>query len=550
MIPSTSLSSCSILRASLALLSVTLVLAIGRQAHAAVRTPHKDTYGGYDVVVRNNRLYVEGKEFFIKGMAYSPAPLGLRSVLNEFGGGGLCSPKQTVFGEEKSACFGSDYFDGVIIPHRDPPGPFDSKLEPVPWWWNVWMRDLPRMKEIGVNTVRIYNLNPMTKHYLSSPKGRARFPDADPERGAQHLPFLDLCHRFGLKVMVPIVQDEAMLYNMGDDLLDELIESQIDEMGNHPAVIMYVLGNELGLFGRTDLRAVVNTKMTKVREYQFQRWDRTIPVTSAVIDLPHSYEILADDLQVEVFTSNAGYRAYDYRPLWEGGNTADFNFSGWTELSKQHQVPLLIGEIGMHDQPTHNRQHPDWFNQQWKQIVEHMDSGCIGAVFFEFTDEEGKGGDQAEMGAFSLAPFGGQDIGVSSLDPNVWAPDLLIEKSPVFESIKEGYPGSEFKKYNMNSDVWELVGRKRTQLSGFVPSNDPPPQPPPIPMPFPQTQYPPGASTGDDDGDPGTSTKPPGDDRPGGKYGSSAPMLSPGHLVPLLTVLLVWVLLAALSPSM
>ncbi len=65
-------------------------------------------YTNRDVIVQNNKLFVNGTEYFVKGMAYSPQPLGILSM-DEQGnlGGGFCSSKKTVFDEYKSACFGS-----------------------------------------------------------------------------------------------------------------------------------------------------------------------------------------------------------------------------------------------------------------------------------------------------------------------------------------------------------------------------------------------------------------------------------------------------------
>jgi hypothetical protein len=52
-------------------------------------------------------------------------PLGIRTMDESTftGGGGLCSVKRTPFGEWKSACADSDFFDGSPdVPNRVPPG--------------------------------------------------------------------------------------------------------------------------------------------------------------------------------------------------------------------------------------------------------------------------------------------------------------------------------------------------------------------------------------------------------------------------------------------
>lgn len=89
-----------------------------------------------DVIVRGMKIYVGGNEFYIRGMLYRPEPLAISTIDHEgSGGSGACSPRETVLGSGVSACAGFDYFSEH--------------------WSDLWDRDLPRMKDIGVNTVRI-----------------------------------------------------------------------------------------------------------------------------------------------------------------------------------------------------------------------------------------------------------------------------------------------------------------------------------------------------------------------------------------------------------
>ncbi len=47
-----------------------------------------------NVVVKNQRLYVDGTEFFIKGVVYNPVPLG-QSLMSASGTGGKYSISST-----------------------------------------------------------------------------------------------------------------------------------------------------------------------------------------------------------------------------------------------------------------------------------------------------------------------------------------------------------------------------------------------------------------------------------------------------------------------
>ncbi len=213
------------------ILFAVLVLFACYTSHAQ-RYVDKPQYTNRDVIVKDKKLFVSGKEYFVKGMAYNPAPLGQASMdENGYAGAGLCSLKKTVFGEYKSACFGSDYFDGVR-PNSDrvPAGPNG------PWWRKVWLRDFPIMQDLGVNTLRVYNLNPITKTLLS--KYPDEFPTADSAFAAEHTQFLDTAFAYGLKVMVPALADQTFLENSNLNRIRRFCEAIVDELGNHEALLM------------------------------------------------------------------------------------------------------------------------------------------------------------------------------------------------------------------------------------------------------------------------------------------------------------------------
>jgi hypothetical protein len=433
---------------------------------------YAQTYTSDDVFVDNLKLYVEGKEFIIKGMAYSPAPVGILNMTAEgFMGGGYCSIRKTPFAEYKSACYGMDFIDGTKDTLRQPKGPSDAKGLLLPWWQRVWQRDLPKIKDLGANTIRIYNVNWITKHFLKM------YPDAYPVKdttvAAEHLPFLDYAHSLGFKVIMPIVQDVDLLTQTDSALLDKLITSAVTEIGNHPALLMWCLGNEIEVDKKPDLLAIINDKIDVIHQKMKSIHNRFVPVTHAVIDDPTTYEQLAADLKVDVFTTNAGYRDVVLAPLWDGETINGVTFEGWTKLSKKINKPIFLGEIGMHQENNQiNKDRPDWFNQQWKAIVEHIDDGCIGATFFEYSDEPQKPNLQKTMG---VVEFQATEVGTgTSKDANVWVPDTIVEKENIYAALKSGLDNSDFKKYNMNADMFTLLGRAQSTVAVKDPeSSDP-----------------------------------------------------------------------------
>lgn len=110
---------------------------------------------------------------------------------------------------------------------------------------------------------------------------------------------------------------------------------------------MWLIGNEMGLVSSkagataqdppivtldTDFISRINRLMQYARDYQLQKWNRVIPVSTAIIDFPASYMPLSTALQVDVFVSNAGYRGLSFFSLFEGETF--FNFIGWKKLSQ------------------------------------------------------------------------------------------------------------------------------------------------------------------------------------------------------------------------
>ncbi len=76
---------------------------------------------------------------------------------------------------------------------------------------------------------------------------------------------------------------------------------------------MWALGNELPLGDQ--LIGTVNKYMNYARQYTYTKWNRVLPVTHAVVDLPPSYDHLAQYLDVDVFSTNAGYRGLGFQDL-------------------------------------------------------------------------------------------------------------------------------------------------------------------------------------------------------------------------------------------
>jgi hypothetical protein len=408
----------------------------------------KSKYDENDVFVKDLKLFTGSKQYFIKGVNYSPQPLGRPNK------GGFCSQKINYEGVFYDACIEEDYFDGSQNNNGFQPKP-DG-----PWWNGVWDRDLPVIKELGANTIRIYHMVSITKTLIE--KFPQNYQKYNSEYGATHVEFFDAAHANGLKVIAPIVSEEGILTLYSEADLNRFVEARVDEVGNHPALLMWVVGNELGLASKPELRKTVQKMIVKVREYTLQKWNRVIPVTTCEVDLPNSYNLLSDELDVDLFMTNAGYRDVYLNTLWEADINA--NFTGWRTKSKETGMPVLIGEFGMHDQDTQTQGRPDWVNQQYKSVVTYMPDGCIGGLFFQYNEETMKPENQQTMGLVRFTPTADTtNAGKDSTQTGVFIADTVNKKPTIFEALQKGLAQSNFAKYSYTADEYALV--KTTQIT-------------------------------------------------------------------------------------
>jgi hypothetical protein len=164
-------------------------------------------------------------------MCYNPVPLGWSQIQSDqTGGAGYCSTKKTAWGDWKSACYDSDFFDGsAASSDRYPPGP-------TSWFKALWQRDFPIMQDLGVNTLRLYNANPTTLQYTVDNVGKngIQYP-----LGKEHITFMDMADKYGFKVIFPLVGDQTILTQESEDTIQQYLRNQIDEVGNHTALLMW-----------------------------------------------------------------------------------------------------------------------------------------------------------------------------------------------------------------------------------------------------------------------------------------------------------------------
>jgi len=386
------------------------------------RTCDGCTQGGKHVVIQNLTIFVNDAEYFIKAVCYVPVPLGSKT------GGGLCSDRRDPYGHTHSACIG-DYYYTDDSPGRMPPGPTGG------WFTNILHRDFPILKQAGANAIRMYFTSPITKKYTEDVLNNVTRaiagdpPIVAPAYGYSHTTFLDLAYAYGLMVIYPLYGDQTGLTVYSTEKVQAYLRNQIDEVGNHPAILMFSVGNELPILADVPLRDKLNQYIAYARNYTYAKWGRTIPITHAMNDDPFSYDTIYQKLDVDVMSTNAGYRGEGFQDLWEGGLTP--GFSGLGNLSRRYNKPNFVAEIGwIQINGTDTATRPGWFNNKWKDLIlKGTPAGCVGGAFFEYIDY-GTKADPAQRTMGMVAPR----VSTSSELPPTTYPAVTVTYPPYFQA--------------------------------------------------------------------------------------------------------------------
>lgn len=146
--------------------------------------------GSVDDTIRftthNAQILFNDEPIFIKGVCYSPAPIGVNPVIE--------TPYGDYFTEEYRA---------------------------------LWERDIPAIAQLGANTVRVYGWNV----------------------NSDHKAFLDFCAQHNLWVIITFFLGTTKESPVNDDAHQQAIitsfSQQVNRYAGHPAILAWSFGNEL-----------------------------------------------------------------------------------------------------------------------------------------------------------------------------------------------------------------------------------------------------------------------------------------------------------------
>ena len=341
--------------------------------------------GKVKLVEYNNnhyQLFVDGKPFVVRGICYSPNPVGL-------------SPDNGTLNVSKDWMFADYNKNGVID------GPYeawvDKNCNDVKDKEDEVIGDFQLMKDMGINTLRLYHYPEFNKQLL--------------QEGYEKYGFMYMIGNF----IGMYCTDSGAKWFEGTDYTNEeqcqkmlaSVEKMVEEFKDEDYVLMWVLGNEnnygtVGVVGvsagtgcnvRKDVAAYykfVNRCAKRIKELDPQQ--RPVAICNG------------DTLFMDICAQNAPeldiYGANAYRGR-EGFGTL------WRDVMKLYERPVVVTEYGcpafskMYDKEENERQQALYHEGSIKNIQENVAGygvgNALGGIIFEFTDEWWKAGPPPEF---------------------------------------------------------------------------------------------------------------------------------------------------------
>ncbi|KAK3271990.1 hypothetical protein CYMTET_19686 [Cymbomonas tetramitiformis] len=391
------------------------------------------------VTTDGREIFIDGEKFFMRGMAYSPAPIGQY-------------PK-----------------------YQQPLGDFFT-----PEYAEIYTRDLLLLKGMGCNSVRLY---------------------ASFENEANHTHFLDTAYENGIYVQMSLelgTSHESPVETEEDrEVIYDRIRQLVRAYKDHPAVLLWILGNEINggwnsfyrdLGGGVALLEFVEQMCVTALEE-----DPHHPTTTCFAEIP------AEDLQSMYnwqYTPAATWAiaSRDYAPsmqlitfnLYRGNSFGDI----FNEIAYVYERPLLMLEWGMDSWDAKNNEgmeetQASYLADLWNELEDNQPISSGGAVM-AYQDEWWKGDcpahacppctyssdfDAAEcpdedpwtqspcgynQAAFPDSCSDEEHYGIFATERRGYGPDTLVPK-PAYYTLCELWTGAECSapSDDLLSPVWE-----------------------------------------------------------------------------------------------
>lgn len=243
--------------------------------------------------------------------------------------------------------------------------------------------DIAQLAKLGVNLIRLY----------------------DWDSRNNHIPFLDYCHSFGIKVLVPVSNWNLGAFGTPPDMTESilgLMKSFRKNYDYHPAIVGITIGNEVDLLNNVSVDYVIEytKKWAEIEQTQFPTFRKVLighPVSFAIHDgsdlpcfgyldklLPSLQSVSTQSLNKRLFICPHTYNdaTYLYKDAQGTGE-------GWVDLAySRYTLPVLFGEMGQSRMTS-----SDYLNIIQDQLEESIlyyprnMKKLLGTSFFQYCDK-------------------------------------------------------------------------------------------------------------------------------------------------------------------
>jgi hypothetical protein len=358
-------------------LLVSALLSIGIPAHAA----------GPSIDPSTLTLEVNGQPYFIRGMNYAPETRGWPgNALTSVGpqgqqhknGAWLCSgTNEYAANDWQSACADND-LAGTLGLSTQANSLYNAALKTY-----VWTRDLGDMQKLGVNTIRLYDVQAGT-----APSG-SMFKN--------HTDFLNVAMQYGIRVIFPALTTYTNSQPSG--VVTAAVTSLVKETCGNPAILAYNVGNEFPL-GDANTVQNIKTAISIVRQLcpaALITYTDDDDVSGGSNSWPLNSQGISPALQIlgnipgQKGSGVDFFMVNEYRNDANGGLSAyDAFFQSIGNLTAKYKIPFGIGETGQYDNQQFSK---NWYDDEWRYILKNSSAvHNVGALYFEYTDEPIKKG--------------------------------------------------------------------------------------------------------------------------------------------------------------
>ena len=340
--------------------------------------------GNVKLVEYNNKhyqLFVDDKPFIVRGICYSPNPVGT-------------SPDNGTLNASRDWMF-ADYNDNGIVD-----GPYeswvDSNNNDIKDADDKIVGDFQLMKDMGINTLRLYHYPDFNKQLL--------------KEGYEKYGFMYMIGNF----IGMYCTDSGAEWFQGTDYTNEeqcqrmlaSVEKMVEEYKDEPYVLMWVLGNEnnYGTVGVVGVSAGTGCNVRKDIAAYYQFVNRCAKRIKELDPQQRPVAICnGDTLFMDICAQNAPeldiYGANAYRGR-EGFGTL------WKDVMKLYERPVVVTEYGcpafskMYNREDNEKHQALYHEGSIKNIQENVAGygvgNALGGIIFEFTDEWWKAGPPPE----------------------------------------------------------------------------------------------------------------------------------------------------------